>query len=74
MRYFTFGDISGKRKNRDTYLYYRVRRFGLGFFGRSSGLAGRVDSCLGFVLVGLDCSSFEGRGIGWRIWCLRSKV
>lgn len=41
---------------------------------RSSGQGGRAGSHPGSGSVGLGCSSPEGRGTGWRAWCLRSKV
>lgn len=56
------------------HLHHRVQRPGSDSLAHSSGLGDKAGSCPGSGSVGLGCSSPEGRGTVWRIWCLKSKV
>lgn len=58
----------------ETHLRHTGQTPGSDSPARSSGQGGRAGSHPGSGSVGLGCSSPEGRGTGWRAWCLRSKV
>lgn len=57
----------------ETHLHHRAQRPGSDSLARSSGLGGRAGSRPDSGSVGLGYSSPEGKGTGWRTWCLRSK-
>lgn len=58
----------------ETHLHHRVQKLGSDSPAHSSGLGDKAGSCPGSGSGGLGCSSPEGRGTGWHIWCLKSKV
>lgn len=58
----------------ETHLHHRAQRPGSDSPAHSSGLGDKAGSYPGSGSVGLGCSSPEGRGTGWRIWCLKNKV
>lgn len=58
----------------ETHLHHRAQTLGSDSPARSSGLGGRAGSHPGSGSADLGCSSPEGKGTGWRAWCLRCKV
>lgn len=67
-------DSGRLRARQETHLPHKAQRPGSGSPAHSSGLGDRAGSCPGSGSAGLGCSSPEGRGTGWRTWCLRSNV